>query len=116
MISSELKDKVFQALDSSITVEQFEEWLVPRLPAFLASPNSADSNVVAAIELGLAEMSDNIRTRDEFLMLLKTAIQEEETILTIYPPSSLPEFTVTSSSSSQTMQPTLDFTTAVVHS
>ena len=76
MISSDLKEKVLEFADSRITASQLEEWLVPRLPFFLRSPDSADADVVAAIELGLAEISAKIRTeaelRDDLMSVVRT--------------------------------------------
>jgi hypothetical protein len=108
MISSELKDKVFQVINDELTVEQLEEWLAPRLPTFLASPNSADSDIVSAIELGLAEINDGIRTKDSLLRLLQSVIDGEEMILSFESHSSPSKFNV-GESSNQTLQPTLDF-------
>ena len=54
MLSSDLRDKVLQFVETSITTSQLEEWLVPRLPLFLRTPDTVDANVVAAIELGQA--------------------------------------------------------------
>lgn len=111
MISSDFRDKILQVVEGSITIEQLEEWLVPRLPVFLTSPDSTISDIVAIIELGLAEMSDGVRTKDEFLELLQNVAEEQETILTYYPPS-LPDPNV-SGSSNETTPVTLDFTTTV---
>lgn len=101
MISSELYTKVVEVIDNQIDIKQLEEWLVPRLPTFLSDPDSAD--VVAAIELGLAEMSDGIRTREELSELLLDTIQEQGTILII-------DRLYEGGSSNQTSQTILDFT------
>jgi hypothetical protein len=101
MISSELYNKVIEVIDNQIDIKQLEEWLVPRLPIFLAEPDSAD--VVAAIELGLAEMSDGIRTKEEFSELLLDTIQEQGAILIV-------DRLYEGRSSNQTSQTVLDFT------
>lgn len=111
MLSLELKSKILQVVDTTMTIEEFEDWLVPELPVYLASPNSVDADVVAAVELGLAEMSDGIITKNEFLTLLKNIIREQETILDFHFSTS-PESNVRKSSN-QTSQRTLDFTTPV---
>ena len=85
MLSLELKDKVLQYIDSSITLEQLEDWLVPRLPIFLRKSEAADADVVAAIELGLAEISNEIRTELEFRSLLTKALRGQTAVL-VYPP------------------------------
>ena len=85
MLSSDLRDKVLQFVESSITVSQLEEWLVPRLPFFLRSPDTADANFIAAIELGLAEMGSGIKTKNEFCGLLKKVLRENNAIAASYP-------------------------------
>jgi hypothetical protein len=99
MLSYELRDMVLQFIDSKITIKQLEEWLVPRLPVFLKFPDSSDANVVAAIELGLAEISDEIRTEDELRKLFQDAIQRP-TVLAFYPVNQ--SVHLTSESSNQT--------------
>lgn len=105
MISSELYKKVAEVIDNLITVQQLEEWLVPRLPAFLVDPNSSDADIIATIELGLAEMNDGIRTKEEFSKLLRDTIQEQNIILNWSPSSEYYK----SGASNQTSQPVLDF-------
>jgi hypothetical protein len=85
MLSLELKDKVLQYVDSKISLEQLEDWLVPRLPIFLRTPETADADVVAAIELGLAEISNETKTELEFRSLLRKALQGQTAVL-VYPP------------------------------
>jgi len=76
MISFELRDRVYQFVDGEISAAQLEEWMVPRLRLLLESVESADADVVAAIELGLAEMSDGIRTEAQFRDLMKQVLRE----------------------------------------
>lgn len=76
MVSPELRDKVSQFVDCEITAVQLEEWVVPRLRLFLHSPETADEDVIAAIALGLVEMSDGIRTEDEFRNLMRQVLLE----------------------------------------
>lgn len=66
MISFDLYEIVRQFLESSINVQQFEEWIVPRLPDLLSDPESEDSDFVSIIELGFAEMNNNNIDEDEF--------------------------------------------------
>jgi hypothetical protein len=79
MLSYELEKMVLQYIRCEITIEQLEDWLVPRLPVFLRLPHSSDSDVVAAIELGLAEMSDEIRNEAEFREFLSDVLREHST-------------------------------------
>jgi len=76
MISLELRNKVYQFVDGAISATQLEEWMVARLRLFLESVESADADVVAAIELGLAEMSDGIRTEAQLRQFMKQVLRE----------------------------------------
>ena len=78
MLSYEFKDVIFEFIQSNITVQQLEEWLVPRLPTLIKEQDSSDADVVATIELGLAEMSDGIRTEEDFRKLLFDAVCEHK--------------------------------------
>jgi hypothetical protein len=84
MLSYELKDKLLDFVEGKITTEQLEDWLVPRLPGFLASPDTADSDVIAAVELGLAEMADGIRTMAEFRDLLRDTLREQSSVQVVF--------------------------------
>lgn len=66
---------------------QLEEWLVPKMPTFLKYPESADADVVSAVELGLAEMAAGIRTEENFREFLKQVLQEQTAVLTFFPSS-----------------------------
>jgi len=74
MLSPELKEQVVRFVHGGIAAEELEEWLVSREPAYLAQPDSADADMVAAIHLGLAEWSDGIRTMEQFRSLLLEAL------------------------------------------
>ena len=85
MLSSELSNKILEFVESSITMSQLEEWLVPRLPFFLRTPNSADADVVSAVELGLAEVSSRIRTNEEFRNYLRHVLRQHNLVSTLHP-------------------------------
>ena len=80
MISLELRDRVRQSAYGEISATQLEEWMVPRLRLLLESVESADADVVAAIELGLAEMGDGIRTEAQFRDLMKQLLLEHPVV------------------------------------
>ncbi len=86
MVSPELRDKVSEFVDHEITPAQLEEWLVPRLPIFLESAESTDADVVAAIELGLAEMTDGIRSEAQFRDLMRHVLLEHSRLLVVFLP------------------------------
>lgn len=112
MISLELKEKVNQVINNSMSVGELEEWLVPRLPALITPPNFVDSEVVAAIELGFAEMADHIRTEEEFIKFLEDVLNEQLTTFISYSTGASETYDVSvSGSSNQTITPQLIFTT-----
>ncbi len=76
MLTSELREKSYEYIDHVISLVEFEEWLVPCLPTYLASPDSEDADVVSTIELGFADVSNETRTEDEFRSDLKNVMNE----------------------------------------
>ena len=85
MLSTELRDTIQDFIEAKITLAQLEDWLVPRLPYYLRFPNSTDADVVSAVELGLAEISSRIRSKDEIREYLKQVLQENTAISAFYP-------------------------------
>jgi len=77
MLSSELREKITEFVESDMPMNELEEWLVPRLPWFMREPYSADSNVVAEVELGLAETNAGIQTIKEFRDNLKRVLGDQ---------------------------------------
>jgi hypothetical protein len=61
-------------LDGQIGLRQIEEWLVPFVPVYASDPKNDDADIVATIELGLAEIADRVTTEDEFRKSLGNAI------------------------------------------
>ena len=113
MISLELRDQINQVISKTTSIEDFEEWLVPRLPELITPPNSIDSDVVAAIELGFAEMAAHIRTEEEFIEYLHDILNEQSTTVVSYSTTSS-NTNIVSGSSNQTIEPTLIFPTPVL--
>jgi len=100
MFSYELLEKVLKYVNNEIDIEQLNDWLVPRLPNFLSSLDTPDAIVADAIELGLAEMSDGIRTEDEFRSLLQDVIREHRAVLDFSPVDQRSQLDMTKSSNS----------------
>ncbi len=80
MLSSDLILMTKKYLDGQIELGQLEEWLVPLVPLYASDPTSDDADLVATIELGLAEISDGISTQSELCdslraMLIKQPIK-----------------------------------------
>lgn len=88
MLSSELRNKIIEFVEKKIEISELENWLVPNLPLLISSPDSLNSDVVSAIELGLAEVSSDLRTQEEFTQLLLDVLSEEA-IKSNYPVNSV---------------------------
>jgi hypothetical protein len=81
MLSSELREVVQSFVDEHMNVRELENWIVPRLPVFLCESDSTDAEVVAAVELGLAELSQRIRTLAELRAMLNELLRQEKTVV-----------------------------------
>lgn len=81
MLSSELRNQIIKFVDQEISIEELEDWYVPRLPFFLNSPHSSDAEVIAALELALHEFSSGTISENELRMTLLDAIRDKETII-----------------------------------
>lgn len=82
MISSILRDAILDFVESRITAHDLEERFVPRLPDLIKYSDSADADVISAIELGLTELDLNIRTREDFVNFLKRVLREHSVVIT----------------------------------
>lgn len=80
MLSLELRNIIYQFVNSEITIEELENWYVPRLAFLLSDPNSDDADVVAAVELGLAELSNGLTDEDELRATLASVLKEQKTL------------------------------------
>ena len=107
MLDSELLKIIDRYLARAISLEELEDWLVPRLPALFRMRFSTISDLVAEIEAGLAELSDQMRTEEEFRHLLKNCIQQVQAVWANYPT----EDRMTYTESSNQASPTLQYTT-----
>jgi len=85
MISDELRDMVIRYIDDQASLADLETWIVPRLPALISNPRSPDADLVAAVELALAELSRGIRSEPEVRSLIRKALQENISVWTDYP-------------------------------
>jgi len=72
MFSQELRDHVISYLDNKISLQDLEDWIVPNAPELIHNPNDAD--LIAEIELQLAEFSDNLRDEEQIRQSLRIAI------------------------------------------
>jgi hypothetical protein len=76
----EILTKVSQYLDHRITLSEFEEWIVSSLSFLVSLPPSTVQELVATVELGLAEMSNGSRTEDEFRDMLQNFVRAHPTM------------------------------------
>ncbi len=60
MLSYELREQVIRYIDQEISPTELEDWFVPRLSAFLQFPDSDDAEMIAAVEMALAELADGL--------------------------------------------------------
>ena len=65
MLSYELRERVLDYINNRITIEALEDWYVPRLRQLLKDPNSADANVIAAIEHAIFHLNEGIESEYE---------------------------------------------------
>jgi hypothetical protein len=61
-----LLSQVYDFLQGRITRVELEDWIVPRLHILFADLDSPEADLAAAVELGLAEMSDGLIDEEEF--------------------------------------------------
>jgi len=59
-------EKVYSYLEQRTSLEDLEDWLIPRLPLFFSLPKSSMTELVSTVELGLAEMSSRALSEEEF--------------------------------------------------
>jgi len=76
MVSLEIRNKLIQYIDEEITLEQLEDWLVPNLPKYLKYFDSTDSDIISAVELGLAEINNRNWTEEKLRSYLSDALLE----------------------------------------
>lgn len=76
MLSPELRDVVVSYIRGQRSLDSLIEWYTPRVFDLIADPHSPDADLVAAIELCLAEMDDGIRSEDEARGYLQAVLEE----------------------------------------
>lgn len=85
MISLDLRNKIIEYIDKKITLEQLEDWIVPREANLLRLPDSNDADLIATVELGLAEISNGNWSEEKFRRELGNALLIETIWLQIEP-------------------------------
>jgi hypothetical protein len=85
MISNELRELLISFVNNQIGINELESWIVPKLPALIQDPNSPDADIVAVIELALAEFAKGIRTEDDVRKYIHRTLQEHSLVWADYP-------------------------------
>lgn len=90
MLSYELREQVLDYINNRIDFEDLQDWYVPRLRQFLEDPNSADADMIAAIELTSVQLAEGLSSEDEVKFMLLDAISERgETLFINWAKSSM---------------------------
>lgn len=119
MLTPELLNIVDAYLERNISLEQLEEWLVPRLPFFFKPPYSSASELATEIEMGLAEIGDKTLTEKEFRTSLRDFFNRQITFALNYPDVSEEDYEGSSNQSFPSPSvpefATAGFTSVVLH-
>ena len=79
--ASEVIFRVRRYLRNELSLDQLEDWLIPRLPMLFSLPDtSVACQLTSLIELSRAELGSGIITEDEFKEALHAFLDPVETI------------------------------------
>ena len=67
-------------VDGTISLDDVQEWLVPRLGIFLADPHSTASELAGLLELGFADIAADEADEREFRDLISGFFREHDSI------------------------------------
>lgn len=110
MLSYELREHVLDYINNRIDLEDLEDWYVPRLRRFLEDPNSADADVIAAIELISVHLMEGLSSEEEARDMLWDALAQHSSVMHrnlseyLYTPGEIVADTSTSSSGTTTLR------------
>ncbi len=106
MLSSDLANRVEQYLANAISLNELNHWLAGRLPSYIEETESDDAQLVGTIELGLAEMDDDILTEDDLRRELRDFMQEHPSVeVACVPAVVVPEACIETGSVNETVFP-----------
>lgn len=77
MLTTDFLAKVHNYLAGSLTLEDLEAWIVPRLPALYALLPSSSTKLIDEIEFGLIEIDAGRLSELDFRQALQKAISEQ---------------------------------------
>jgi hypothetical protein len=81
MLSYELREQVLDYINNHIDLESLEDWYVPRLRQFLKDPDSADAEIVAAIELAVTHLAGGVQDEDEIKDILWDVLSKHSPVM-----------------------------------
>ena len=104
MFTSEVVNVIEKYLSKAITLEELEDWLVPRLPLFFKLPHSSLTDFIAGTEVALADMAEQRYTEDEFRTLLGEILEQVQIVWISYPAEEVEIYTRSSNQPSPEVQ------------
>lgn len=81
MITFEIYRSVQEYLESSITLHELEERLLPFMPAILREPYSDDADIVAAVELAKVDFDNGLLDKEEARELIANTFSKYATLV-----------------------------------
>ncbi len=81
MLSLTLRNTVLQFIIEEISIEELEDYYVPKLSFFLRDPTSDDADLIAAIELSLTDFNSGLIDKAAIKATLLKFIQEHKNLL-----------------------------------
>ncbi|MFC2069747.1 hypothetical protein ACFLTB_01030 [Chloroflexota bacterium] len=69
--------KVNDYLEKRLSLWELESWLASMLNIYLSNPNSEAAELAGAIELGLSEINDNVKTERGLRRSLRDLLKDE---------------------------------------
>ena len=105
MISLQLKNIAYEYLESEIDLDELQSRLAPNMLTLISDPQSADADLVAEIQLGIAEISNSIISEGQFRNELRKELEKHTNAFLRHSESS---YTDTSSQNQQTIPLTRD--------
>jgi len=84
MLFADLMSVVYDYLDHALSLEQLEDWIVPRLPLVFEVADSPLAKLAGTIELGFAEIGEGLIDEEEFRNRLAALAQEQKSFTFFY--------------------------------
>lgn len=81
MLSFDFKEQIQRYIESQITLEELEDWYVPRLRELLMIPESSDAAFVAIIEEARIQLETGVLSEDELRASLAHSIYIDQVLV-----------------------------------